>query len=129
VPVRYYRHPPKYFHGWRADAPPHWGEHWGSDWEQQRSGWNQWNRHSGPPPAPLPAYQRNYSGDRYPVAPQQQYAIRSEKYRYQPREALTRQQWQQAAEPHESEKTGHSHGHGDSDANHGDDRGHDKHDD
>jgi len=25
VPVRYYRHAPAYFHGWRADAAPHWG--------------------------------------------------------------------------------------------------------
>ena len=26
VPVRYYRRPPAYFHGWRPDAPPRWGE-------------------------------------------------------------------------------------------------------
>ena len=30
VPVRYYRRPPAYFRGWRADAPPRWGEHWGN---------------------------------------------------------------------------------------------------
>jgi len=29
VPVRYYRQPPPYFRGWRADAPPRWGDHWG----------------------------------------------------------------------------------------------------
>jgi len=28
VPVRYYRQPPSYFRGWRADAPPRWGDHW-----------------------------------------------------------------------------------------------------
>jgi len=33
VPVRYYRHPPSYFHGWAANAPPRWGEHWGKSWE------------------------------------------------------------------------------------------------
>src|SRR6185436_4581666 len=71
VPVRYYRHAPSYFHGWRADAPPRWGDHWGSSWEQQRSGWNQWNRSSAPAPAPLPTYQRDYSGNRYPQQSQQ----------------------------------------------------------
>ena len=54
------------FAGWRSDAPPRWGEHWGNDWEQHRSGWDQWNRSSAPAPAPLPVYQRQYSGDRYP---------------------------------------------------------------
>ncbi len=43
VPVRYYRQPPVYFGGWRADAPPRWGDHWGREWEQQRSGWDRWN--------------------------------------------------------------------------------------
>ena len=33
VPVRYYRQPPPYFRGWRADAPPRWGHRWGRDWE------------------------------------------------------------------------------------------------
>ena len=44
IPVRYYRPPPAYFRGWRPDAPPRWGEHWGRDWEQRRSGWDKWNR-------------------------------------------------------------------------------------
>ena len=39
VPVRYYRQPPPYFRGWRADAPPRWGEHWGRGWERRRVGW------------------------------------------------------------------------------------------
>ena len=34
VPVRYYRHPPVYFHGWSGNAPPRWGEHWGNTWAQ-----------------------------------------------------------------------------------------------
>jgi hypothetical protein len=91
VPVRYYRQPPPYFRGWRADAPPRWGDHWGRDWEQRRNGWDRWDRGAAPAPAPLPTYQRNYSGDRYPRAVEQQHTIRSENYRYQPREPVTQQ--------------------------------------
>ena len=72
VPVRYYRQPPAYFRGWRADAPPRWGEHWGNAWEQSHSGWDNWNRSAAPAPAPLPVYQRQYSGNRYPRVEQQQ---------------------------------------------------------
>ena len=85
VPVRYYRHPPSYFRGWAADAPPRWGEHWGREWEQRRSGWDQWNRRSVPAPAPLPAYQRQYSGPRYPAVKEQQ-ELHSRNYQYQPHE-------------------------------------------
>jgi hypothetical protein len=94
VPVRYYRRPPAYFRGWRIDAPPRWGEHWGSRWQQQRSGWDQWNRSSIPERAPLPVYQRNYSGDRYPRAEQQR-ALQQQNYRYQPRDPVVRERWQQ----------------------------------
>jgi hypothetical protein len=96
IPVNYYRNPPVYFRGWRADAPPRWGEHWGHEWEQRRSGWDRWNRSSAPRPAPLPVYQRQYSGDRYPRAEQQQ-ALHSQNYRYQPRDAVVRQHYQQQA--------------------------------
>lgn len=89
VPVRYYRQPPAYFRGWRADASPRWGEHWGRDWEQRHGGWNRWDRRSAPAPAPLPVYQRQYSGDRYPRAVEQQRSIRSDNYRYRPKEAAT----------------------------------------
>lgn len=95
VPVRYYRQPPAYFHGWRADAPPRWGDHWGREWQDRRAGWDHWDRHSMPRAAPLPTYQKRYSGDRYPGAVEQQHAIRSENYRYQPHEAVTRQHFQQ----------------------------------
>jgi hypothetical protein len=94
VPVRYYRHPPVYFRGWRADAPPRWGEHWGRDWEQRRSGWDRWSRGSAPAPAPLPVYQRQYAGDRYPRVEQQQ-ALHNQNYRYQPQDSVARQQYQQ----------------------------------
>lgn len=98
VPVRYYRQPPTYFHGWRADAPPRWGDRWGRDWEQRRGGWDKWN-HRSPPAAPLPIYQQRYSGERYPGAAEQQHSIRSEKYRYQPRDALTQRRFQQLEGP------------------------------
>ncbi|WP_204356235.1 hypothetical protein [Burkholderia sp. JP2-270] len=99
IPVRYYRRPPRYFVGWNLDAPPRWGDHWGRDWEANRRGWDRWDRRSAPPPALLPNYQRQYSGARYPRAVEQQNAIRSENYRYQPREAITRQHFQQQGNP------------------------------
>jgi hypothetical protein len=96
VPVRYYRHPPAYFGGWAPEAPPRWGEHWGRTWEQRRSGWDRWDRAAAPAPAPLPTYQREYSGARYPRA-DQQLTLRNHNYRYQPREAAVRQQFQHPA--------------------------------
>jgi hypothetical protein len=110
VPVRYYRQPPAYFRGWRADAPPRWGKHWGHDWERRRGGgWDRWDRRSAPRAAPLPVYQRPYSGDRYPRAPEHQHSIRSEQYRYRPREAVTRQRFEHrgtAGREHENERRG-----------------------
>ncbi|MDE2463642.1 MAG: hypothetical protein KGO02_08020 [Alphaproteobacteria bacterium] len=91
IPVRYYRRPPAYFRGWRSDEPPRWGEHWGHDWERQRSGWDNWNRRYVPAAAPLPTYQRNYTGARYPRQLERQRTIESRNYRYQPRDAVSRQ--------------------------------------
>src|SRR5262249_8578299 len=90
VPVSYYRPPPPYFRTWRADARPHWGEHWGRDWEQRRRGWDKWNRAAAPAPAPLPAYQRKYSGNRYPRVEEQR-ALNERNYRYHPRDTLVRE--------------------------------------
>ena len=90
VPVRYYRQPPIYFRGWVSDAPPRWGEHWGRDWEQHRSGWDRWNRRAAPAPAPLPSYQRKYPGERYPGG-DRQHEIQDRNYRYQPRDPVLRQ--------------------------------------
>jgi hypothetical protein len=94
IPVRYYRDPPRYFRGWQPDAAPRWGEHWGHDWEQRRSGWDRWNRGSAPAPAPLPEYQRRYSGDRYPRAEQQQ-ALHGQNYRYQSRDTSVQHKTEQ----------------------------------
>ncbi len=109
IPVRYYRQPPVYFRGWRANAPPRWGEHWGRDWERHRSGWDRWNRSAAPAPAPLPIYQRQYSGDRYPRQVEQQQELQKQKYRYQPRDPIVRQHYQERAvqrTPAQQEKQG-----------------------
>jgi hypothetical protein len=95
IPVRYYRAAPPYFREWRADAPPRWGQHYGPQWEQRRAGWDRWNRGSGPAPAPLPVYQRQYSGDRYPRAVEQQQALHGQRYSYQPRDTVVRQHYQE----------------------------------
>jgi hypothetical protein len=95
VPVRYYRQPPTYFRGWASDAPPHWGEHWGSAWDQRHRGWDNWDRRSAHAPAPLPTYQKQYSGNRYPAA-EQQHVLQSKNYRYQPRDAVVQQHYQRA---------------------------------
>jgi hypothetical protein len=94
IPVRYYRQPPAYFRGWRYDAPPRWGDHWGRGWEQRRSGWDRWNRGAAPAPAPLPLYQRQYSGDRYPRQVEQQHELNRQNYRYQPNDPVVRQYYQ-----------------------------------
>lgn len=91
IPVRYYRHPPVYFRGWPANAPPRWDKHWGPEWERHHKDWNRWDRRTAPAPAPLPRYQKEYSGKRYPSQREQQRPIRTDKYRYTPREPVTRE--------------------------------------
>jgi hypothetical protein len=98
VPVRYYRRPPPYFRGWHGDAPPRWGQHWGPGWEREHHGWDRWDRRAAPSAAPLPVYQRAYAGDRYPAA-EHQHALRSEHYRYEPREEVTRQHFAPPGNP------------------------------
>ena len=94
VPVRYYHARPSFFiNTWAYDAPPHWGDHWGSSWESRHSGWDRWNRTSAPAAAPLPTYQRQYSGSRYPSV-QQQAAIQTKSYSYTPRDNVARQRFE-----------------------------------
>jgi hypothetical protein len=95
IPVRYYRHPPAAWAGWQRDAPPRWGERWGQDWAQHRKGWDQWDRHTAQARAPLPVYQRQYAGNRYPREEQQQQVLLRDKYRYQPKEPVVREHYQQ----------------------------------
>ena len=93
IPVRYYRAPPGYFRRWRSDAPPRWDEHWGDDWARDHRGWDRWDRRNAPAPAPLPIYQRKFSGDRYP-APERQQELHRENYRYQPNDPMVREHFQ-----------------------------------
>ena len=97
VPVRYYRRPPAYFHGWPADGSPHWGDHWGRDWEHRRGGWNRWNRRAAPAPAPLPVYQKQYSADQYPRQVEQQRQLQEHNYRYRPNDPVVRQHYRKQA--------------------------------
>lgn len=91
VPVRYYRQPPPYFRGWRADAPPRWGEHWGPEWASNHRDWDRWDHKRKRPPAPLPAYQRSYSGKQYPHEVEKQRDLQARNYRYQPHKTAERQ--------------------------------------
>lgn len=102
VPVRYYRHPPPYFIGWRDDAPPRWGDRWGYGWSQYRRGWDRWDRRSVPAPAPQPVYQKQYSGDRYPRQLEQQHEIHQQNYRYQPRDRVVQEHYQEQLAPQRS---------------------------
>ncbi|OIQ91146.1 hypothetical protein GALL_269430 [mine drainage metagenome] len=82
VPVRYYRAPPLYFRGWQFNAAPRWGDHWGREWDQRRRGWDREQHNVAP--APLPSYQRQYSGERYPRQEEQQRELYQQHYNYQP---------------------------------------------
>ena len=105
VPVRYYRRPPPYFHGWVVDRAPHWDEHWGRDWTERRHDWDARNHRPPPqpplpPPAPLPSYQRHYSGQHYPRGPEEQGVIRRDHYRYEPRDPVARKHYDQPHDQH-----------------------------
>jgi hypothetical protein len=90
VPVRYYRYAPATFRSWRVDAAPRWDVYWGGTWSSRRAGWDRWEPRSAPAPAPLPLYQRQYSGTRYPRI-EQQVAIQSQNYRYRPKDRVAQQ--------------------------------------
>lgn len=92
IPIRYYVAPPTFFFSWIITDHPHWGEHWGHDWERRRHGWDRhdaWGQ-----PAPLPDYQRHYSGERYPQKREQQHDIQHRNYRYLPHPPVIQQQQQ-----------------------------------
>ena len=89
IPLLYYRRPPPYFSGWDRRSPPHWGEHWGREWEDRRRGWNHWDRNEVPRRAPPPVYQRHYPQENYPHVDEQQ-ALRERNYRHEPGEDLAR---------------------------------------
>lgn len=99
IPVRYYRLPPTYFIGWQYDAPPRWGNHWGRDWSQRRSGWDRWDRRYTPAPAPLPAYQRQYSGSHYPRQVERQRDLHNKNYDFQAKDPQARDHKERQATP------------------------------
>jgi hypothetical protein len=99
VPVRYYRQPPNYFRGWRADAPPRWSNNFGRDWDKG-------DRRAAPPAAPPPAYQRQYSGDRYPRQVERQRELEQQQYRYQPRDPAVQQHYQDRGQSQKSQNQG-----------------------
>jgi len=106
VPVRYYRRPPSYFHGWAASAPPRWAEHWGPGWAEKHQDWDKGDRAHVPSAAPVPTYQRQYSGKRYPTV-QQQPALHARNYQYQPREPVVRQHYEQHAAAPQHDNVAH----------------------
>ena len=107
VPVRYYRAAPVYFRSWRVDAAPRWEVHWGDTWASRRSGWDRWDRNAVPAIAPLPTYQRQYTGSRYPQL-SEQVVMHTQNYRYQPRDRLARQRFEElrARAPELERRTG-----------------------
>jgi hypothetical protein len=89
VPVRYYQRPPQYFRGWQSDRAPRWNDHWGRDWAQRRGDWDRPQRSSYAAPAPLPDYQRQYSGKDYPRGDQQR-TLQQQNYHYHSQSAADR---------------------------------------
>jgi hypothetical protein len=106
VPVRYYRHPPAYFRGWHRDAAPRWNEHWGQGWHARHEGWDRRDSRARTAAAPLPSYQRQYSGNRYPQAAEQA-QLHARHYRYEPREAGVREHYKQEGLQHQGKGHGH----------------------
>jgi hypothetical protein len=98
VPVRYYRYPPAFFHGWSVNAAPHWDQHWGHAWAEHHADWNHWDRGHAPPPAPLPNYQRRYSGGNYPHDAGEAARMHEREYHYQPHDQAVQQHYQQQRE-------------------------------
>jgi hypothetical protein len=98
VPVRYYVSPPLQFHGWYLDAAPRWHVYWGPRWTRYRPGWDHWDRRIAYTPAPLPLYQRHYTGDRYPRG-EYRHMIHREHYRYRPHDTAVREHHRQQGAP------------------------------
>lgn len=94
IPLRYYGYPPATFpRYWVMNAPPRWDVVWGADWARRHHDWKRWNRAAVPAPAPLPRYQQRYSRANYPNDAQRRELVQQH-YRYAPRDAQVRQQWQ-----------------------------------
>ena len=91
VPVRYYRAPPPEFRVYRVDYAPVWDRSWGTTWAERSAGWRERSLASYAL-APLPVYQRQYAGTRYPSL-NEQIALQTRNYAYQPHDQVTRQRF------------------------------------
>lgn len=100
VPVLYYRRPPPYFRDWNRQGAPRWDERWGAVWRQRHHDWDRWDRSRTPAPAPLPLYQRRFSGPRYPGAGEQR-NLENRFYR-QPQPRGRRDRLPQRPAPHDN---------------------------
>ena len=90
VPYRYYRVRPRYWSGWALDRPPRWGDYWGTQWVDRHRDWDRWDAKAKHPAAPLPTYQKQYAGKRYPAA-EEHTTIHNDKYKYQPQDNRVRE--------------------------------------
>jgi hypothetical protein len=93
VPVRYYHHRPAYFRGWALNDAPRWDQLGGRAWSDPPGDSPRWHLNRAPARAPLPNYQRNYSGNRYPNVERQR-TEQARNYRYQPRDEGVRRHWE-----------------------------------
>jgi hypothetical protein len=81
IPLRYYHHRPAYFQGRNANEAPPWDQHWGAGWSRKHPDWQLWNRQSVPAASPLPDYQKQYGGNRYPHSLKQQSTLEHQQAR------------------------------------------------
>lgn len=91
VPVRYYRAAPPEFRVYRVDYAPSWDVYWGPSWVERRGDWRS-RSFVSVPLAPLPTYQRQYTGTRYPTLTEQA-VLQTRNYRYTPREQAARERF------------------------------------
>ena len=84
----------------------------GPRWDAAAPGWDRWDRRPRRRRAPLPRYQRQYSGDRYPHAEEQRRAFESRNYRYRPREEAVRRHFEAQHGSRQFAHDGDRHGHG-----------------
>ena len=94
VPIRFYRHAPAYWRGWRADRAPRWGERWGREWQARHNEIFRGRQRPQYARAPLPEYQRSYNRANYPRAPQVQSQLHSQQYAYRPQERVVQQNYE-----------------------------------
>lgn len=106
VPVRYYRQPPRYFHDWRRNEAPRWGQRWGHEWERRRAGWDDRDRRATPA-EPRPRYEPRYAGERFQNVEARQRDAEDRHYGHASRDGNRRQRYQ-ARDQHRDQWDSHS---------------------